>query len=329
MTRQLHKIPLLLLLGLAPCIASAASPPNTNAEEKKAAQKMFEAGDGLYEGGRFEEAISAFKNSYDLVPSPNSRLMLARSLREAGHNAEASAEFQGTIHDAEASGGRYPEALQAAQSELMALENSLATLELAPALSERIADLEINGKPVRTATSTIPVVAGKLRVTYRLKDGSNHATTVEVAQGQKKTVELDGSTPTKPAASAPAAPAPVVAQSPPSQAPPGNALRTAAWITAGVGVVGLSTFGVFGYLNRKTFRDLDAQCKEDRCSAASTSKIDEGRRYQLIANVGLGVAVVGAAAATTLFVLSPRREPERPRIAVHASATGLLVNGEF
>jgi hypothetical protein len=329
MNRPLHKIPLILLLTLAPCITSAAAPPNTNEEGKKAAQKMFEAGDGLYESGRFEEAIAAFKNSYDLVASPNSRLMLARSLREAGHNTEASEEFRGTIRDAEASGGRYPEAMQAAQSELLALENSLATIELAPGLREQVADLAINGKPVKAAASTIPVVAGKLRITYRLKDGSNHGTTIELAKGQKQTVELDQSTESKPALSSPTAAAPVVNQPPLPPAAPNSTLRTAAWISVGVGVVGLSTFGAFGYLNRKTFRDLDAECRNDRCSVGSTSKIDEGRRYQLMANVGLGVAVVGAAAATTLFVLSPRREPERPRIALQASATGLLVNGEF
>ncbi len=280
MTHRLTTAVLIGMLGFLPQLALAASPASANEEEKRAAQKMFEAGDGLYEGGRFDDAIAAFKNSHDLVSSPNSRLMLARSLREAGRNSEACDEFRGTIRDAEASGGRYPEALQAAQSELGALESQLA-----------------QGKHPAPASA---------------------------------------------ATSAPSAPASSDAKQPaPSAAPKGNAsatalvaapsnsLRTAAFLSAGVGVVGLSAFGIFGYLDKKTHSDLESECKNSLCPATSIDKVDSGRRYQLIANVGLGVAVVGAAAAATLFVLSPRKAPESAQLAVRASPTGLFVDGRF
>jgi hypothetical protein len=329
MTRQLRVAIVTALLALSPCMAGAASASGSTEEEKKAAQKMFEAGDGLYESGRFDDAIAAFKNSHDLVASPNSRLMLARSLREAGRNNDACEEFRGTIHDAEASGGRYPEALQAAQSELKALENMLAEIEFAPALREQILDLQVNGKPVTLTAAPVPVVAGTVSVSYRLKDGTNLTKTVEVAQGTRRMLEAEAPTNAQSAPADRAAPKAAVTSGEAPPTPTSNPLRTAAWVSAGVGVLGLSAFGVFGYLDRKTFRDLDAACSNARCSADSMERLDRGRRYQLFANVGLGVAAVGAAAAATLFVLSPRKEPEGTRIAVQASATGLLIDGRF
>jgi len=241
---------------------------------------MFEAGDGLYEGGRYYDAIAAFKNSHDLVTSPNSRLMLARSLREARRDADACEEFRGTIHDAETSGGRYPEALQAAQSELNALESQMAEAKAHPVAS--------------TTVATAPAAA---------QPGPATASPTQVPNSSPRAQE--------PAAA------------------PSNTMRTAAWISAGVGVVGLSAFGIFGYLDKKTHNALDSECTNSRCPASSLDKIDAGRRDQLIANVGLGVAAVGAVAATTLFILSPRKEATTPQVSIGASPTGLVVDGRF
>lgn len=282
MTQRVSTLALVGILFCLPQFAHAATPASATEDEKRAAQKMFEAGDGLYESGRFEDAIAAFKNSHDLVSSPNSRLMLARSLREAGRNSEACREFRGTIGDAEASGGRYPEALQAAQSELKALEAQMA-----------------QGSQVGAAAPT---------------------TTVPAASA---TTQPAPSTATANRSSAPAS-------SPPPPAPaPSSTMRTAAWISAGVGVAGLSAFGIFGYLDKKTHDALESECRNALCSPSSLDKADTGRRYQLLANVGLGVAAVGAVAATTLFILSPRKEPGSTQLALKATPTGLVVDGRF
>lgn len=311
-----------------PSVAYAASPPPGVATEeaRQAAQKMFEAGDGLYESGRYEDAIAAFKNSHHLVASPNSRLMLARSLREAAHYAQACVEFRGTIQDAEATSGRYPEALASARSELAALERSLGHLELDAKLREQIRELTINGKAVETLGAQIPVPAGTLHVELRLKDGSTHSNTIDLAQGEHKRLN----------------PPEFETQSLKAEAPPASTtkerttpternggVRTAAWISAGIGAAGLTVFGAFGVLNWKAFQDLQSSCPADRCSNASADKIDAGRRYQLVANLGLGVAVLGTAAATTLFVLSMRKQAESPAVALSLAPTGLQLDGRF
>ncbi|HMA97648.1 MAG TPA: hypothetical protein VKP30_33415 [Polyangiaceae bacterium] len=329
MTRLLVIGALATCLLPQPSVAYAASPPPGVATEeaRQAAQKMFEAGDGLYESGRYEDAIAAFKNSHHLVASPNSRLMLARSLREAGHYAQACVEFRGTIQDAEATSSRYPEALASARSELAALERSLGHLELDAKLGEQIRELTINGKTVEPLGARIPVPAGTLHVELRLKDGSRHSNTIDLAQGEHKPLKrLEFETQSLTQAEAPPA---GTTREPTTPAVRNGGVRTAAWISAGIGAAGLTVFGAFGVLNWKAFQDLQSSCPADRCSTASADKIDAGRRYQLVANLGLGVAVLGTAAATTLFVLSMRKQAESPAVALSLAPTGLQLDGRF
>lgn len=330
MIRHLSIIWLSVLLILAPRWAEAASPTSATEEEKLAAQKMFEAGDGLYEGGRYDDAILAFRNSHSLVSSPNSRLMLARSLREAGRNTEACDEFRGTIQDDAASGGRYPEARQAAESELSALESSFGHIEISQDLREQITELSINEKRVAVSAAAIPAVAGTVRLTFKLKDGSSSSSTVELARGQSVTLAKEKILPPK--ATPPQPPQPKASR--PSEAipayrPPSHALRNAGWITAGVGGAGLAAFGVFAILNRNAYHDLEAQCSHGHCPGSAFDQVDAGRRYQLFANIGLGVAVAGAAAATTCFLLSPRKTPENSQLALSVSPSGFRVDGRF
>lgn len=318
------------MLTLLPCLASAATAVSATEEEKQAAQKMFEAGDGLYESGRYEDAIVAFKNSHHLVASPNSRLMLARSYREAGKSREACDEFRGTIQDAEASGGRYPEAFQAAQSELNALESSLGQIEFPAEWRNQITELSVNGKPVAPSSKPIPVVAGTLHISYKLKDGSHHSTTLDLNRGERKTVEPDGLAQARPAkTSKQAAARPARSESSASLDSGTNPLRTAAWISAGVGAAGLTAFAVFAYLDHDAYKDLESECRGTGCPAGSMDKVDTGRRYQLFANLGLGVTAVGAAAATTLFIISSGKKSEGTQTALRMSPLGVQVDGRF
>jgi tetratricopeptide (TPR) repeat protein len=230
---------------------------------------MFEAGDALYEGKRFEEAADAFRQSHSLVNSPNSRLMLARSLRELGRKAEAAVEYRGTIEDAQSSAGRYPEAKQAATAELDALD---AEADSPPAAAQQ------------QAPKTPP-----------------------------------------PTVAAPTAP---LQELPPSK-PANSPMRTYAWIATGVGAVGLGGFGVFAYLDRKTYRALEADCPDGQCRASADERIERGQTYQLCANVGLAVALTGAATATTLFLLSSPKNPEERSLAVAVSPGALSLKGRF
>src|SRR5688572_1019616 len=94
------------LVGAALCVAIATawlpprsafaagvSPLTASAQERRKAQARYEEGAKLFEAKRFPEALKAFQESYDIVASPNSHLMIARSLRDSGKLVAAYEEF--------------------------------------------------------------------------------------------------------------------------------------------------------------------------------------------------------------------------------------------
>ena len=56
------------LLGGAPLLAAPSEPPEA---VRSAAQKVYQEGTDHYKAGHFLEALSAFRTSYEMVPSPN------------------------------------------------------------------------------------------------------------------------------------------------------------------------------------------------------------------------------------------------------------------
>jgi len=92
----------------------------------------------------------------------------------------------------------------------------------------------------------------------------------------------------------------------------------AAWIAAGVGFVGLGTFAVFGLAARAEFNDLETRCGS-RCP---DDDVDAARRKALIADIGLGIGVIGAGVATYLFIDHARKPTIRP--ALGAGVIGIV-----
>src|SRR4051812_48863807 len=94
-----------LLLSSGVVHAADAAPPEK--EQKAGAQKTFDAGSRLYDAHRYDEALTAFRASYQILASPNSHLMVARALRDLGRNVEAYAEYDSVAREAAAKGEKY------------------------------------------------------------------------------------------------------------------------------------------------------------------------------------------------------------------------------
>lgn len=71
-----------------------------------------------------------------------------------------------------------------------------------------------------------------------------------------------------------------------------------AYVLAGVGVVALGSFVVFGLDGNSKQRELERTCAPN----CTQSKVDEMRRSHLIADISLGVSVAALATGTYLFV---------------------------
>src|SRR4051812_28705663 len=100
-----------LATSAAPAWAGSAS---AEKDQRAAAQKTFAAGSNLYDAHHYEEALAAFKASYQIVASPNSRLMVARCLRDLARNAEAYREYDAVVAEAARGGDRYKSSGEAA-----------------------------------------------------------------------------------------------------------------------------------------------------------------------------------------------------------------------
>lgn len=316
-------------LGVA---AQGTSVESANGEQRRAAQKTFEAGDDLFEYGRYEEAITAFRASQALVASPNSRLMIGRCLRELGRKAEAYAEFAATVDEAEQNGGRYAETLAAATAERDAMKTQIAFLVVDAAAEPGLEGFRIGEQRYSSEHFSKPIALdpGRVEVVTIVNGADGRTATLDAEAGKTYPLPTGDGQSAAPAAAAPPPSPPAQSESTKVVATTdsGSGLRTAAWISAGVGVAGAAGFAIFGMMSKSQYDSLDEECPGGRCAPDRQADIDSGERNQLFANIGLAVGVVGIGVGATLFVLSSGSdEPEHGRVTV--GPAGVAYRGSF
>jgi hypothetical protein len=300
---------------------TASGAPRPGDKAKEIAQKVYVQGVDHYKAGRLLEALAAFRASYDMVPSPNSHLMIARTLRDHGEWIDAYFEFGKVVLEADAaaaSDAKYQPASQASRSERAKLRARLTLItifvkdppeDLRVAVGDRAIERESWGRPV-------PVLPGALVARATSSGRPEQRQDVTAVPGGDVVVTFDFG-------AASAAPAPIAARGTAESVgsgpfPPGSGIpdiprqpqrplppprdRTLAYVSFGVGAAGLATFVVFGAINQSTFNSLHDQCPGGRCAPPLASEVDKGRRAQTIANVGFGVALVGATLGAVLLV---------------------------
>ncbi len=131
-------------------------------DQKVGAQKTFEAGTKLYDSRHFEEALAAFRASYQIVASPNSRLMIARCLRDLGQSAAAYREYDAVAAEATERGERYRSTAEAAAEEREELKAKIALLtvrvaEPPPGLTVKVGDASVDSRrKLRAASRRAP-----------------------------------------------------------------------------------------------------------------------------------------------------------------------------
>ena len=328
-----------LLLVTAPASAAGVPPGDATRAQNQAAQKEFAKADRQFDARHFDEALTGFRASHEIVASPNTRLMVARALREGGKLADAYTEFETTLADAKTAGKRYDKTASAAQDELDALKRRVGYLKVEVTGESSGATVSIGSRAFDAAALFKPIVVdpGKISIMVSGAGGEEKTAEVKVAPGatEEVTIELEGGS----GGAASSTPSSRLEEPPPDEPEakveigPNTGLRTWAWIAGGVGVAGFAAFGVFGMLNKSQFEELEEDCPNGNCPPGRTDDIDAGRRYQTFANVGLVVGAVGVATGVTLFVLSAgksvEKEPTEPRYTLRVSPTSIGLRGEF
>lgn len=321
---------LCMALGAPRAWAAGAPVDSATEAQKKTASEHFVAGMKASKEGNQEQALSEFQASHDAVASPNSHLMIARTLATLGRLAQAYVAYTETVKEARAAAQndpKYDKTAKAAESERDKLKSRIAFVSVTVPNAGPNDQLVVQGRTIDRSSwqEPIPVKPGSVHVELRAANGSTRTRTLSAAAGSTTSVALTSAPPKV------AAPHKVVATPPSYSSSTGTgSMRTLAFVAGGVGAAGLVTFGVFGLLDNSKYGDLQNACPNDVCPAGRQSDANTGRTYQTIANVGLGVGIVGLATGTVLYFLSSKKErtsASTPRIDV--GLRSVRVSGTF
>jgi hypothetical protein len=336
--RQLVVGTVVFLAAASAQAAAGVTPSDATPVQREEAQTHFAKGRDLYTAKRFDEAAAEFERSYAIVASPNALFFLARCDRERGKLVAAYAELGRTAAEAREHASedpRYAKTAQAASDERDAIAAQLGfvTVNVTGGSAETTVTVAGTKFPRAALGEPLPIAAGSTEVVVETPGSAPVRQSVAVFAGEKKSVTIDAGTASAPAVAEPprATPAaPLHADSGEDAAAGRARLRTVSYVSAGVAVVGLATFAVAGTLSNSAYSDLQAKCHGPCPSdggSGTRDEIDRGKTEQTLANVGLVVGLVGAAAAVTFFVMSLPGKSDKVSLTVGPSWLG--VKGEF
>ena len=282
-------------------------------EQQEQARSEYQRGLQAYEAARYDEALAAFEASYASVASPNTGLMVGRSLRALQQPAAAYRAFADVIDMAEAWGNmRYSESASAARGEMV---------ELKPKVVMLVLDVRDDGGDARLTVDELEVPRGAWHRPYASEPGTIDVVLAGAAGEDRRQLELEpgvaasaelrrsAAPPPPETMRAEAEPAPPAPAAPPAshaeRSSTNTGLRVASYVTAGVGVAAMAGFAVLGSMANSRFDALQSGCPErSACDPELRAKADEGERLQTAANVALVAGSVLVATGVTLFVLS-------------------------
>jgi hypothetical protein len=115
---------------------------------------------------------------------------------------------------------------------------------------------------------------------------------------------------------------------PTGEAAPASSNYAPSYILWSVGTAAAAVGGVFGYLAIKGKSDLDAQCPNSLCPAASQSELDSTKRDALISTVLLASGGAALAIGTVAYLVTGSSE-EKPPATARVTARPVLGLGQL
>lgn len=276
-------------------------------QQKAKAKQKFILGKRAFAAGRYEEALASFRESYGIVPSPNSHLMMVHALSELGRQVEAYDEALAVSAEAEEAAKANPKYGPTAQAARDEADKIKARVGIVTVTVEDVdltvvggSSLTVGGRPIEQDQwgSPITVAPGAVEVVLTTPEGPS-TQTVDVAAGQDARVTIGPPKPEVPTGTGTSS-GPI--DEPVDDGEPVD-LTIPAYVAGGVGAAGLIMFGIFGGLTLSEYGDLEEQCPNNTCAPGQSADGDSGKTYQTVANVSLVVGIVGVATGATLLIV--------------------------
>jgi hypothetical protein len=285
--------------------------PVAHAEPKEDPDALFEEGNKLMDSGRDAEACPLFERSLALDPSLGTRLNLAICYEKIGRLGSANRLFREVAQVAHDTGKTKRE--EVAKEHLATLRTSASFVSITIADPSSDPVVRIDGIEVmRDDYAFTALDPGEHSIEAIASRKKPFATKVTIAEGRGEKHEI----------TIPVLEAEVIVQKKVETVV--NTRRTAAYIAAGAGVVGLATAVVTGIMVSSAQSTADDHCtraipNSDKlgCDADGSSAVKRGQTLIPINAVAVGVAVVGLGVGSYLFFTSsPRTPATTPAVAV-------------
>lgn len=294
-----------MILALSWCTAWIGSAERSALAQmpETVAQLRFEEGLRLYEAGQYEGALEEFRTSLELVSSPNSRLYVARCLRQLGRMAEAVSQYHLTERaaaDRAQLNLRYRQTRDAAAREREAISDLVGWITITVPSPPSDLRVTLNGRevPHQAFGLALPVDLGDVVVRAEAEGFRRVERNESFAGGERETIELNLS----PQQGHGPRAAPLVQGNRRRQR-----LMAATYAFTGVSLAIGAAFTALAVLTRQQYQDLEHNC-DGPCEPRFAEDIDRGRGLQLGANTTLGIAVASAVIAVVLAAITPWRD---------------------
>jgi hypothetical protein len=288
------------------------------------AQQRFLRGQQLFNARDYAAALDEFRASLELYASPNSRLYVARALRETGRLGEAYVQFDQAEREASeraASDPRYGPTRDAAHDELRDLAPRIGRVRVDVPDATSATELRVEGRAVPHAAIglLVPITPGAVHVEVVEADRVMAERTVIVAAGQERTLTISRVAHAPAVSAAPPA-RPAAVSGPSGSVAPVTALRVAGWTAVALGSGALAGSAVVGAFESADFSSVMHACGGPCTNGADIATLEQGMSLQVATNVLLSAGIGLAALATVLLLVDAATPPShRPaRAAMNA-----------
>jgi len=303
----------LALVGVAAAPADAQprseAKPDAPSGDVAQAESRFFAGQKLYGEEKYHDALAEFRASYELAPSPNSMLYVARCYRHLGQFASAYDAYAKVIAESSAN-KKYADTHKAATDEQAEVASKVGRIVVTVPEGTGAPRVRIGYRNIDSTLydKELTIEAGKVSIHAEAPGRKPFDWEGMVAAGETQRVSIDLAS----EAAAVAPPDDKKKKDEPTGPGPIQPMRTLAYVSAGIGAVGIATFAIFGVEASSRYDDLVRQCA-GRCGPARQDSVDAGRRETTASNVGLVVGIVGLGGGVALWLLSrPHAEQKKP-----------------
>jgi serine/threonine-protein kinase len=300
--------PLAIALTLTP--AASRADDTTQAEQKAAAQVLFEEGRALVEQSRFDEACPKLAESQRLDPGIGTMLWLGDCYENTHRSASAWVTFK---EAAAAAAARHDDRERVARERAAQLESKLTRLTISVEAEQEHLEVRRDGIPLGSAEwgVSIPVDPGAHTVSAEAPGRRKWSATVELPPGPEAT---EVTIPTLPPEHEPMVDATGARRTPTARTrsnDTGNGMRIAGASIGSAGLVAVAA-GVFFALRAKTAYDDSNGSKhclpDNECDPTGLKDRNDAFSMATAATIAIGAGAVAVVGGAVLFFAAPHRD---------------------